>query len=346
MEGDHGMRHLSSYSMALCLLLTSGCGRELTIDEQVCIGSAALPQKATITATKHQYLFRGTCHVARLRIDSPGGKPYFMPIDAPFTAEGYYEPQSGVATEIFRVPEPKINEPSRPWGTFQSSFRCKKDPWLNDLECEPITATVNPPASAYPGPRYEASRILLNEIFQKIAHFKKPYSAFAVHRGIVSDQAVASAWAAYRKQEQLAQGARQTPGLSYSAGVAPSILRPAAGQVFLAGNPIPIKLGPPIGWTAATYMVKLELKNSQGIWVAHKTIPVGAPQAQSPGGYTGFGIGGFPSSPGIWRVSAQVSAPNQSGWSNAVEFKVATPPPTGSQSGKAAIGKGSLMRPQ
>lgn len=340
------MKYIPSCSLALCLLLTSSCGTLLPIDEETCVRSAAMPQKAHITGTKHQYVFQGTCHVARLRIDSPGGQPYFMPIDAPFIAEGYYEPQSKVATEIFRVPEPKISEPSRPWGTFQSSFRCEQDPWLNDVKCEPLTASANPPISAYPGPRYEASRILLNEIFSMIAHFKKPYSAAAVRHSSEGNEAIAKAWAAYRKQEQLAQGARQTPGLSYSAGVAPSILRPAAGQVFLSGNPIPIKLGPPVGWTVTTYMVKLEVKNAQGTWVAHKTIPVGAPQAQSAGGYTGFGGGGFPSSPGNWRISAQVSAPNQSGWSNAVEFKVATPPPSGSQSGKAAIGKGSLMRPQ
>lgn len=340
------MRYIRTCSTALCLLLTSSCGTPLPIDEEACVASAALPQKAHVTDTKHQYVFQGTCRVARLRIDTAGGKPYFVPIDAPFTAEGYYEPQAHVATEIFRVPEPKISEPSRPWGTFQSSFRCEKDPWLNDVKCEPITASANPPASAYPGPRYEASRLLLNEIFGNIARFKRPYSAAAVHHASGSNTAIANAWAAYRKQEQLAQGARQTPGLSHSAGVAPSILRPAAGQVFLAGNPIPIKLGSPVGWTVVTYMVKLELKNAQGIWVAHKTIPVGAPQAQSPGGYVGFGVGGFPSSPGIWRVSAQVSAPNQSGWSNTVEFKVAAPPPVDSQSGKAAIGKGSLMRPQ
>ncbi|MDF0644427.1 MAG: hypothetical protein P0111_10375 [Nitrospira sp.] len=341
------MRQVWSWGVALCLLLTSSCGSQLPIDEgEACVESAALPQKAHFTDTKHQYLFKGECHVARLRVDSPGGNPYFIPIDAPFTAEGYYEPQSQVATEIFRVPEPKISEPSRPWGTFQSSFRCEQDPWLNDVKCEPITASVNPPSSAYPGPRYEASRLLLNEILSKIGHFKKPYSAAAVRYASGSNKAIASAWAAYRKQEQLAQGARQSPGLSHSAGVAPSILRPAAGQVFLRGNPIPIKLGPPVGWTVTTYMVKLQVKDARGIWVESRTIPVGALQAHSPGGYTGFGIGGFPTYPGTWRVSAQVSAPNQSGWSNAVEFKVATPPPTGSQSGKAAIGKGSLMRPQ
>lgn len=93
-------------------------------------------------------------------------------------------------------------------------------------------------------------------------------------------------------------------------------------------------------------MIKLEYNNTQGLWVTHRTIPVTSADAQSPGGYTGFGAGAFPSSPGAWRISAQVSAPNQSGWSNAVEFKVATPPPVGSPSGKAALGKGSLMRPQ
>lgn len=345
MEGHYGIRHLAAYSMVVCLLLTSACGSQLPIDEEVCVRSAALPQKASFTATKHQYLFQGTCHVARLRIDTPGGKPYVMPIDASFTSEGYYEPQSKVATEIFRVPEPKISEPSRPWGVFQSSFRCEQDPWLNNERCEPITATVNPPVSAYPGPRYEASRFLINEIFRNIANVKRPYSAAAVQHASGSTD-IANAWAAYRKQEQLAQGARQTPGLSHSAGAAPSILRPAAGQVFLTGKPIPIKLAPPMGWTAAAYMIKLEYKNAQGLWVTHRTIPVASADAQSPGGYTGFGAGAFPSSPGAWRLSAQASAPNQSGWSNVVEFKVATPPPVGSPSGKAAIGKGSLMRPQ
>jgi hypothetical protein len=322
------MRHGWSCSMALLLLLTGSCGTPLPIDEDLCVQSAAMPAKAHFTTTKHQYLFRGTCHVARLRIDHPAGKPYFIPVTAPFTAEGYFEPQSGVATEIFTVPEPKMSEPSRPWGTFRSSFRCEKDPWLNDVTCEPITASANPPVSAYPGPRYEASRILLDHIFSNIPHFRKPYSSVAVHYASGHSEAVTKAWAAYRKSQQLARGAAQAPGSSYLAGLAPLIRSPVAGQRFLTNTAVPIKLGAPSGMNVGGYMVRIERKDSKGRWVDHTTLPVGPLAAGSAAGFTGFGAGVPPAgttSPGAWRLSAQVSFPQQSGWSPWVEFVVMAP---------------------
>jgi hypothetical protein len=62
--------------------------------------------------------------------------------------------------------------------------------------------------------------------------------------------------------------------------------------------------------------------------VSHATLPVGAAQAESATGYTGFGAGAPPtflSAPGVWRLSAQVTAPQQSGWSDWVEFVVMAP---------------------
>ena len=77
------------------------------------------------------------------------------------------------------------------------------------------------------------------------------------------------------------------------------------------------------------YMVRLERKDSNGQWLPHATLPVGAAQAESATGYTGFGAGAPPaflSIPGAWRLSAQVTTPQPSGWSDWVEFAVMAPP--------------------
>jgi hypothetical protein len=76
------------------------------------------------------------------------------------------------------------------------------------------------------------------------------------------------------------------------------------------------------------YMVRLERKDSAGKWMTHATLPVGAVQAESAAGYTGFGAGTPPGGltvPGTWRLSAQMTAPQQTGWSDWIEFSVMAP---------------------
>jgi hypothetical protein len=134
--------------------------------------------------------------------------------------------------------------------------------------------------------------------------------------------------------------------ISYLANLMPIIRSPTSGQRFYNQMVVPIKLAPPPQWpetsvdtktgavvrtvkSVSIYMVNIQRKNPQGAWVAQTTLPIGAAQAESANGYTGFGAGAPPggiTTPGVWRLNAQVSAPQQSGWSDWVEFNVMTPP--------------------
>jgi len=121
---------------------------------------------------------------------------------------------------------------------------------------------------------------------------------------------------------------RQTPSQTssqqtiVSQAFFPSILSPTQGQNFVAQNPIPIKLAPPQGWSATGYMVNVEINGYPC------NIPIGAADAQSAAGYTGFGAGKPPcylAIPGSYRLRAQIDSPEQSGWSDWVEFRVVAP---------------------
>jgi hypothetical protein len=114
----------------------------------------------------------------------------------------------------------------------------------------------------------------------------------------------------------------------------PIILAPKAGQRFYTGTPVPIRLAPPQGANVNGYLINLEMKDPKNNWTPVWTnIGVDAAQAQSAAGFTGFGpdsgtmVGAFPSRPGTWRVSTQVSSPRPSRWSDWVEFGVTPPPP-------------------
>lgn len=114
----------------------------------------------------------------------------------------------------------------------------------------------------------------------------------------------------------------------YRTNLFPTILAPLAGQRFPSRTVVPIKLGAPQGMHLSSYLVRLEKKDVQGKWVSWTQLPVGQAVAGSVTGYTGFGAGVPPccaTSPGIWRISAQVSDPKSSGWSEWVEFIVMAP---------------------
>jgi hypothetical protein len=111
----------------------------------------------------------------------------------------------------------------------------------------------------------------------------------------------------------------------------PNVRAPTAGQRFSAQSAVPIVLAPPQGWNVTSYTVNIQRREANGNWVLQTTLPVGAADAHSATGYTGFGAGGgtgpskYPAlltSQGSWRLNAQVSAPNQTGWSDWVEFTV------------------------
>ena len=99
----------------------------------------------------------------------------------------------------------------------------------------------------------------------------------------------------------------------------PSVLTPAAGQIFYAGSPIAIKLAPPNGLNVTEYLLRIEKKDAKGSWFNYTADPISVPaaQAQSADGYRGF----VPVA-GTWRLTAIAFRPTSSYWSNPVEFTV------------------------
>jgi hypothetical protein len=166
----------------------------------------------------------------------------------------------------------------------------------------------------------------------------------------IAEQAKAAEDAAKRRAALRLQGATGNPA-PYRADLSPVIRAPSAGQRFPNETAIPIKIAPPAQYAGTEtgldgtpvrtdrsvtgYMVKLERFDPKGnAWVPHTSLPVGASQAESAAGYTGFGAGLPPrgtTTPGNWRISARISAPRESGWSEWVEFVVTPPPSTSSR---------------
>lgn len=316
------MRQLWRFTLALCVLLCVSCGTLLEIGpDDPCYYKQAF-RKATFTPARYTYEFTGTCDLVHTRLA--------LPTRVPWTAVGTYDPPSGATTEVITVPAPAISEPSRPYGQFRASLRCVNDPWLlqQDPKCVLFSALSNPPPTAFPlnTPQHSYFRDVLNSILDTIKYTQLPYTSYLTDEMRKTVNAQYQTYvAAQRREQQLLQGAAKSPGSSYSASLSPTVLAPTAGMVFIERTPMPIKLAPPKGWSVIGYMVNIETKDANGKWVAHATIPVGAAQAHSAAGYTGFGAGAPPaflSVPGKWRLAAQVSYPKQSGWSNWTEFSI------------------------
>ena len=271
----------------------------------------------TFSPAPFTYVFGGICNLIHTRLS--------VPVDVPWTGVGTYDPSTGKTTEDINVPAPAINQPSRPYGRFLASMHCSADPWLNaNVTCDQVAASSNPLPSAYPPNAYgNYSRSLISQIIGYIQTYRRPYTGAMEdkHRQFLNAQYAAYV-AAERKSEQLLQAAKPSSG-SYAMLFHPLVLSPTVGQIVSAQTPIAIRLSPPKGWNVTGYMVNIERKDVKGNWVAHVTIPVGALEAQSAAGYRGFGGGAPPSFlavPGVYRLNAQASYPNQSGVSDWVEF--------------------------
>jgi hypothetical protein len=150
----------------------------------------------------------------------------------------------------------------------------------------------------------------------------------------------AAAAALQQQNQRLKQSKQPGPAL-----IAPIILSPTMNALFISGTNVPIKLAPPKEWVDTQvgldgnpvnnnrlYMVRLERKDAAGNWLPHTTLPVGSVYAESPTGYLGWGSGGsngkseaFMALPGTYRISAQVSAPQSTRWSESIEFVVTSP---------------------
>lgn len=307
----------------------------------------------SFSSNKAQYLSTGTC-------TTPGSLG--APRTFPYTVHGAYS--NNVAEELIEVAPAPISQPSHPFGTWRTTYSCPSDPWLTvdgppfgpenlRVKCQIISRADNSPSDSYPR-RYQDGKPLptLSDLFNAWRAYK-PMSSWAVmpaERAALATKReadlkteTAAAMAKARADKRLRSA---TQGLlPYRASLSPTILAPTAGQRFFTRSPVPIKLAPPQPWadtqlrldgtpvktakSVTGYMVRLERQDANGNWVPHSTLPVGAAQAESATGYTGFGAGTPPggiTTPGAWRLSAQVTAPQQSGWSDWVEFGVMAPP--------------------
>ncbi len=281
----------------------------------------------------------------------------------PFKAEGRFT--DNVAVETIEVTPAPINQPSHPFGKWTTTYSCPTDPWLT---ADPFPRTVEEPIvkcqiiskndfSPTWGPSKDGkSNRPLDNLFNAWRQWKPITSHLLLpnQRQTLAgkrdgdlraeSEALAKTETEKRRAEQLAKGAKQSPS-PYLAAISPIVRSPVSGQRYFNQATIPIKLDPPPQWadsgidintgkpTKSTrsvtgYMVKIERRDSTGNWMEETTLPVGAAQAESPSGYTGFGSGAPPgglTSPGSWRLRAQVSSPKLSGWSEWVEFVVMAP---------------------
>ncbi|MBA5865954.1 MAG: hypothetical protein GDA67_04560 [Nitrospira sp. CR1.3] len=266
----------------------------------------------------------------------------------PYTVRGSFS--KNVAEEIIEIVPASISEPSHPSGKWTTRYTCASDPWLTPdgppyeasllrLKCPIISRTGPTPAQEGPRTSSDGKRLpTIGELFA-LWSSAKPMTAWTLapaERQALTAKRDADLAEAKRKADQ-----RLKAGIQQQSLVRPIVLAPTVGQRFFNQTSVPIKLSPPQGWverqveldgtpvkTGRMYMVRIERKNAIGNWVPHATLPVGAPQAESATGYTGFGAGAPPSgvtSPGSWRLSAQMSSPTQTGWSDWVEFMVMAP---------------------
>lgn len=306
----------------------------------------------SFSSTKAQYLSTGTCTTS----GSLGAPRTF-----PYTVHGTYS--NNVAEELIEVTPAPVSQPSHPYGTWRTTYSCPSDPWLTmdgppfspeslRVKCQIVNRMDNSPSEAYPR-KYQDGKPLptLSDLFNAWRAYK-PMSAWVLMPAertalAAKRDADLKAEAAALAKAQVGKRLRSaTQTLTpYRLSLSPIIMAPTAGQRFFNQSPISIRLAPPQPWadtevrldgtpvktakSVTGYMVRLERKDSNGQWLPHATLPVGAAQAESATGYTGFGAGAPPaflSIPGAWRLSAQVTTPQQSGWSDWVEFAVMAPP--------------------
>lgn len=295
--------------------------------------------QATFTAATSNYRVEAGC-------------VYYHPLEGPVPAQrlpmhwssvGTYDSRTGVAREDVTIKE----EYEDTGGTVTTTLSCPGDPWLNPSTLPGMVRCKNPTFETKGvSPRFRWFQHL-REGFFSIAKMKVgplpnstgfPYNRAALIAQRDADlkaQAAAEEAAVARTNKRIRQGMTKSLAVVF-----PTILLPTPGQRFLNQTAVPIKLAPPQGLvtevgldgkpldTGRLYMVRVERRAPDGAWVPHATFPVGALQAESATGYTNFGAGAPPtflSSPGAWRLSAQISSPTQTRWSEWVEFVVMPP---------------------
>lgn len=263
---------------------------------------------AQFTAKGARYSFSGTC------IHTPSQK------QVPWSAEGVHEVGTGKTDE-----KVVLNGLSPYRGEFRIGMICASgpsifDPWLTDNRCANITISAQG--------EFASQKTLLDEIYRRAVERGGPATAsFPYDRNPLLAKRTADLKAEADAAAARAKTERRAGQLQQAAIISPMIHAPAAGQRFLNGTAIPIRLQPSPGSNTVAYDVRIERKDN-GNWVHHTGISILGTQAHSGLGFTEFGGGAPPamrSVPGAWRLRARASLPQQSGWSQWVEFHVMAP---------------------
>jgi hypothetical protein len=278
--------------------------------------------EANYSAARSSYKMRGTCYID---VASYGKTAISWE-----SRDAYDAPDRRIQENITLTGNPPL--PSKRLGDIKIRMFCNSDPWINAAVCGPQEPQISGDVSMV---QVEG---LLNQVTHIVMSKRYPLTAdFAYDRNPLLAQrdtelrteatSLAAADEARRKATQrLQQSATQKQMI-----VVPSIQIPTAGSLFFINTSVPIKIVPPTGMAATSYLVRLEFKNTQGNWALVTNLPVSAAEASSPAGYLGWGAPGngrgaaMIAGPGTYRLSAQVSAPRQTGWSPAVEFVVTAP---------------------
>ncbi|MGC3974846.1 MAG: hypothetical protein QM771_10745 [Nitrospira sp.] len=255
-----------------------------------------------------------------------------------WTGQGAYDPKDGRTQEVVEL---KGIPPYQ--GRLTIHVTCSGDPWVDSKRgglSTPDCSNLMVQAQGEPSVVEPVLNILMGEVKRTSKPLSALYRDYVPYHldqlraqrdiELKAEAARAEAEAAKTEAQQrkLLQSAMQPNVLR----VIPTIQTPAAGSLFLSNTSVAIKLAPPQGLAVTAYLVRLERKNSQGVWTLVTNLPVSAAEATSPAGYTGWGAPGngrdpsrMVSLPGTYRMSAQVSSPRPTGWSQPVEFLVTAP---------------------
>jgi len=281
------------------------------------------------TNTSATYAAKGTCRSS----GSLGSTITF-----PWRVTGLYPSANSTAKEDIVVDAPSISEPSHPYGKWSATYYCPGDPWLTQFYA-PSTGKI----TCHIVSRYADTPVFkdnsLEEYFDNSFNYQ-PLTAIDLtpqQRNALLAKKDSDLKALAKTEEEQRRGAAVRQATPHQIVVGelfpPTILAPTPGQQFYVRLPVPIRLAPSQGAVAAGYVISLEMRDVNNNWIpAYPNIGVDAAQAQSAAGFTQFGpdggqnkVGAYPSRVGTWRVSAQVSVPKPSRWSQPVLFTILQP---------------------
>jgi hypothetical protein len=189
--------------MAACLNVrlvpeASGSGELIFAPDTGCYGGP--PKNVTFTPARFTYVFTGSCTLLQTRAN--------LPVEVPWTGVGTYDPPTGRTAEDIIVPAPRIDQPSRPYGRFQATMHCSRDPWLNpDVKCDQIAPTVYAPLDNTP-PNvigYKQPFPLGPEITGRIQQYGRPYTSMLTQDAVNKLNQQYGAFDAQQKAERQSQ---------------------------------------------------------------------------------------------------------------------------------------------